>query len=185
MPAVPFRLVPFDTPPGDSLDLEITGTLLRSADHLDVTFSLRGRTDRVKFAARAAHPTRRDGLWRSTCFELFLKPENAVCYWEYNLAPSGHWNAYRLAGYRAGLQAEAEIADIKVDTALAGATLAGVRARLPIPPGAAMRSVAIGISGVIEDSTGVIHYYALRHAGTKPDFHDPASFTIALDSAMN
>jgi hypothetical protein len=31
----------------------------------------------------------------------------------------------------------------------------------------------------------VIHYYALRHAGAKPDFHDPASFTIALDSAMN
>ena len=47
-------------------------------------------------------PQRRDGLWQHTCFEAFFGVLGSDDYWEFNLAPSGDWNVYRFAGYRAG-----------------------------------------------------------------------------------
>jgi hypothetical protein len=181
MTPLPFRLVPFETPSTSALDLHISGTLARTADALQLAFALRGVVERVKFAAATAHASRKNELWRTTCFELFVKIPDDARYWEYNLAPSGDWNAYRLAGYRAGLQPETEVADINVETERAGSDLKGLRAALPLPATARNRRLAVGISSVIEDRSGAIHYFALRHGGAKPDFHDPASFTLALD----
>jgi hypothetical protein len=42
------------------------------------------------------------------------------------------------------------------------------------------RELEASLSAVIESSTGEISYWALKHAGAKPDFHDPASFVLPL-----
>lgn len=49
-----------------------------------------------------AEPARRDGLWQSTCFELFLRAEGGESYFEFNFSPSGEWAAYRFDNYRSG-----------------------------------------------------------------------------------
>lgn len=56
----------------------------------------------------AAPRARVDGLWRHTCFELFLRPVGSDAYWEFNFSPSGEWAAYRFDRYRDGL-AELEV----------------------------------------------------------------------------
>ena len=187
MPAHAFRLVPFAVPGAPSganaasLDIEITGTIALDAGTVNVTYRISGATDRVKYASASAQPARKHELWRTTCFELFLRSPASVEYWEVNLAPSRDWNVYRFTTYRSALQQEPDIADIMITTEVAPAGLTSVRATLPLPPSLVGQKLAVGISSVIQERSGEVHYFALRHGGTKPDFHDPAGFDIKLD----
>lgn len=52
----------------------------------------------------AAEPLRTDGLWRATCFELFLSRPGEDAYVEFNFSPSGQWAVYRFDRYREGGQ---------------------------------------------------------------------------------
>jgi hypothetical protein len=49
----------------------------------------------------AKAPERTDGLWETTCFELFLLYSDGG-YIEFNFSPSGQWAAYRFDSYREG-----------------------------------------------------------------------------------
>lgn len=44
--------------------------------------------------------SRADELWRTTCFELFLRRPGEDAYLEFNFAPSGQWAAYGFNAYR-------------------------------------------------------------------------------------
>ena len=182
-----FRLAPFNvpgTPAGNSAPtIEITGSIALEAGSVNVTYRIDGATDQVKYAAAGAHPSRKDELWRTTCFELFMKSPSGTEYWEVNLAPSRDWNVYRFTAYRSALQPELRIADITIATEVAQTNLTSLRAALPLPPPLVGQQLAVGISSVIEDTAGNLHYFALRHGGAKPDFHDPAGFDIKLDPA--
>jgi hypothetical protein len=48
----------------------------------------------------ATTPSRADGLWQTTCFELFLRRPGSEIYIEFNFSPSGEWAAYGFDGYR-------------------------------------------------------------------------------------
>ncbi|MGH6786431.1 MAG: GIY-YIG nuclease family protein, partial [Novosphingobium sp.] len=50
-----------------------------------------------------ASPERRDGLWQSTCFELFLMCPDGR-YFEFNLSPSTEWALYAFDSYRTGMR---------------------------------------------------------------------------------
>jgi hypothetical protein len=123
---------------------------------------------------------RADGLWKTTCFEAFLKPEGGEAYVEINLSPSERWAAYDFAGYREGMAErpfprEPECG-LRVGSSFAifdGAIPAG---GVPLPP------CALGLSAVIEEEGGTISYWALAHPAGKPDFHDPACFAATLES---
>lgn len=184
-----FRLVPFeisaislsDIPP--ALDIAITGTLALGADVVNIDYRLSGATERVKYGPVHASPSRKNELWRTTCFELFIKTPDGPEYWEYNLGPSGDWNVYRFTGYRSALQQEPLVASISIETEIAQTRLVSLQATLALPPRLVGQKLAIGISSVIEDTAGGLHYFALRHGGLKPDFHDPAGFVLSLDPA--
>ena len=47
-------------------------------------------------------PKRADDLWKTTCFEAFLRVPGAAAYREWNFAPSGEWAAYDFTAYREG-----------------------------------------------------------------------------------
>ena len=184
-----FRLVPFATPAisisdiPPALDIAITGMLASGAGVLNVGYHLSGATERVKYHPVHTSPSRKNELWRTTCFELFIKKPGNPEYWEYNLGPSGDWNVYRFIGYRSALQQEPLVASISIETEIAQARLASLQATLALPPLLVGQKLAIGISSVIEDTAGNLHYFALRHGGLKPDFHDPAGFVLSLDPA--
>ena len=50
-----------------------------------------------------AESERADELWKTTCFEAFLRPMGEESYREWNFAPSSQWAAYRFTGYRQGM----------------------------------------------------------------------------------
>lgn len=177
--AVQLDLAPHPaTPPSEPLALwvnaEYSGDFGEMAT-VNLWYSVRAPIERF-VVAEAGPGMRRDELWKSTCFEAFLQPAGEPDYAEFNFSPSGDWAAYDFDGYREGMTALELNAPpyIRVENNLTWWT---VGATIAIPSG---RHWHLGLSAVIEEAGGPTSYWALAHAGDKPDFHDPACFTARL-----
>ena len=123
----------------------------------------------------AGEPERTDELWKTTCFEAFLRPEGEAGYTEYNFAPTGAWAAYDFTAHRAGM-AEAEVGAppyIRVEDNL---TWWGLGATIAVP----VQHYALGLSAVLEEQDGTKSYWALAHADGAADFHHGDCFTARL-----
>ena len=122
---------------------------------------------------------RAEGLWKTTCFEAFLRPVGGEAYVELNLSPSERWAAYDFAGYREGM-AERPFPREPQCTMRKGEQLAIFDAAVPAAGLPAMHC-ELGLSAVIEEEGGVISYWALAHPEGKSDFHHPACFAKLLE----
>ena len=121
---------------------------------------------------------RADELWKTTCFELFLRPEGGASYCEFNLSPSERWAAYDFSGYREGM-AERPAEREPQTTIRQGSSFAIFDAAIPLTALPAS-DCAMNLAAVIEEEGGTKSYWALAHPADKPDFHDPACFTATL-----
>ena len=141
---------------------------------LRVDYVLEGDTQGLRIPApyqsRAA-----DELWKHTCCELFVARAGARDYREFNFSPSGEWAAYRFSSYREGRAALATVPTIAVEGASGRFNLT---ARVSVGEG----KLLLGLSVVIEEESGALCYWALRHAPGKPDFHHPQAFAMELDA---
>ena len=121
---------------------------------------------------------RADELWKTTCFELFLRPEGGASYCEFNLSPSERWAAYDFSAYREGM-AERPAEREPQTTIRLGSRFAVFDAAIPLtalPAG----DCSMNLAAVIEEEGEVLSYWALTHSAEKPDFHDPPCFTATL-----
>jgi len=148
----------------------------RDANWLRVRWRVEGAGQLVvpAFAGKG----RADELWRTTCFELFLKPLGGDSYVEINLSPSERWNAYDFAGYRASMS-ERPFPREPECTMRQGSTFAIFDAAIPVG-GLPDADCAMGLSAVIEEQGEATSYWALAHPERKPDFHAPACFAAVL-----
>jgi hypothetical protein len=126
-----------------------------------------------------AAPARTDELWRHTCFETFVKDGAGEAYYEFNLAPSTQWAAYRFDRYRSGMQAATEIEppQIVVQSVSDRYTL---RAALSLPDGQVGRSLRLGVAAVLEEKSGNTSFWALAHPPDRPDFHRADGFALEI-----
>jgi hypothetical protein len=119
-----------------------------------------------------------DGLWRHTCMEVFVGREPPGPYLEFNLAPTGQWAAYRFSGYRSGMAPLSLIRAPRIEfRTQSDRLLLSADVELPADLGGHLR---LGIAAVVEDAQGQLGYWALRHAGQRPDFHHPDSFGFEI-----
>ena len=121
---------------------------------------------------------RADDLWRTTCFELFLRPGEGTDYCELNLSPSERWAAWDFASYRKG-RSDRPFPREPECTMRLGTSFAIFDAALP-RGGLPTRECAANFCAVIEEEGGVLSYWALAHPSEKPDFHDPTCFAATL-----
>jgi hypothetical protein len=174
-----FLLKPF--PGGGNLPgVTIGGSIGRRADTLSVRCEVRGDLSKVSIPAVAETPRRQDRLWEETCFELFLGPADSEAYWELNLSPSGHWNAYRFTRYREGMREEPGIASLPFDLrrdpeALLLAAELGI-GRI-VPAGADLKAA---VAVVIQAIDGGMSHWAQVHPASRPDFHRRDGFALIL-----
>ena len=126
-------------------------------------------------------PKRADGLWKTTCFEVFLKVAAFESYYEFNFSPSGLWAAYTFDGYRKGMHYLELAVEPHVDIDPERPLELSVDLDLSDTPNVPMLA---GISAVIEEQDGTISYWALAHPlGDKPDFHHADCFVIEIPAA--
>ena len=121
-----------------------------------------------------APAVRTAGLWRTTCFEIFVGGDGDS-YREFNLSPSGAWAAYRFAAHRIGMTDSP--AGIEIDSSRNHkqfSLIAKIETELPLP-------VQVGLTAVIEEADGAIRYWATSFAPGEPDFHAASVRSLLFD----
>jgi hypothetical protein len=147
-----------------------------SADCLILWYVLNGNMSNIQMPP-VTEAKRTDDLWRHTCFEAFVRASGDE-YYELNFAPSTPWAAYRFSSYRSGMCVASEVSalPIQVHSNSQSCTL---QASLQLSHFWALPRNAfwrLGLSALIEDTTGGKSYWALAHPRGKPDFHHADCF---------
>lgn len=123
---------------------------------------------------------RRDGLWQTTCFEVFVKSCGGKPYAEFNFSPSEAFAAYDFDCWRESMR-ERKLSRDPVITPRGGSSLLLMDVALPITDLPALPA-ALSLTCVIEEEGGRKSYWAMAHGKSdKPDFHDPACFAATLE----
>ena len=153
----------------------VTANVEASEVGLEANFHLDGAIDRIRLP-ETGPSERTDGLWKSTCLEVFWQPLGQPAYTEFNLSPCGRWAAYGFDHWREGMQ-EAAVEAITISTLQSDRGLsfkACIAAPLTAP-------AQVGLSAVIEHADGALQYWALAFPPGKPDFHSEACRQWVLD----
>src|SRR5271156_1386694 len=110
---------------------------------------------------------RTDELWQHTCFEAFVRPSAGPGYYEFNFSPSTQWAAYRFDSYRSGMRVATEISAPRIEVRSSAESYT-LQASLALDR---LSSWRLGLSAVLEETTGRKSYWALAHPPGKADFH--------------
>jgi len=147
---------------------------------LCLRYLVTGLIDRIVIPPPVRYGSRSDGLWKTTCFESFVKTATSG-YFEFNFSPSTAWAAYRFSSYREGMieadldppHFDVELSDQGLEIFLAAdvSQLEGLDAKA---------SWTLALSAVIEEIDGTKSYWALKHPPGPPDFHHPDCFALTL-----
>ena len=124
----------------------------------------------------ADEPSRTDELWKTTCYEAFLRETGGAAYQEWNFAPSGDWAAYAFNGYRDG-RAELDVGAPPYLRMEDNLTWWSLGATIAVEAG---KNWDFNLSAVLEEKDGTKSYWALAHASDKPDFHAADCFVAKL-----
>jgi hypothetical protein len=175
-----FSLVPFA--PNELPNVSISGTVARDGTVLFLRYLLAGDLREIALPAPGTNPARAYDLWKATCFEFFLAKGDQPEYWEFNLAPSGDWNAYRMDAYRrVGFGAELLVQALPITTQSEADVFILTAA---VNLGGLLRteeSVRVAIAAVLQERDGRETFWALSHPASQPDFHLRESFILALE----
>ena len=182
MNSQPFILIPFDEKTSLTLPISITGSIALHDNQVHVSYRITDRTHSIQFPDISQHASRKNELWNATCCELFVGISGEPNYWEYNLSPSHDWAVFSFTDYRQNKSDELSISELEITTKIDKNNEFELKTILALPEMLTDRTLDIGVSSVVQDKSGKIHYYALTHPDSKADFHDRKGFNIKLNA---
>jgi hypothetical protein len=150
-------------------------------DLLVFQYVLRADMARVR-VPQPETPGRAEGLWKHTCFEAFISASGSSGYYELNFSPSGQWAIYSFDRYRTGMSA----VEVSTPPRLAVRAhddrleLEAVVYLFDLGLGREGLELKLALTAVVEDDSGSLSYWALKHAPGKPDFHHSDGFVLEL-----
>lgn len=174
-----FKLLPFHsniTPP-----ININCEIGRIENQLSIRYEVSGQIDQINFPVKSTSPSRKDDLWKATCFEFFIATPGQPQYWEFNMSPSGDWNAYAMDAYRrVGFREETAITKLPFKFERHGSkTILELSVDLN-SLFQALQPLQAGITAIIQTTDSQEIYWALVHPGPQADFHLRESFILEL-----
>lgn len=176
---VHFQLRPFTVGPMTE-NLSISGCLARRPGVVEIGYRVDGALGLVSWPGTTQLKGRCHELWRQSCFELFLGIRGNTAYWEVNLSPNDCWNMYSFTDHRTGMREESSVAQpfcrVVEDGTLFSLSCSIDLTRLIDDSS----DLEVGVSSVLWAIDGSTSYWALEHHGRQPDFHNRASFCLAL-----
>ena len=171
------RLLPHGSSPAP--DMTLAATAEREGTELLLRFELSGSVSELVLPQPSAEPTRRDELWRETCFEAFVRPSGSEAYHEINIAPSGDWALYHFTDRRSGVTSpDVPAPAVEIDASGDGLVLrAAVELAGLLSPAVPWRLNLTAVLRIGDANS----YWALAHPPEgPPDFHHPACFVLEL-----
>jgi hypothetical protein len=164
--------------------IEVEVMRSRSAQ-LRLRYVVTGRIGGLRVPQVATTPGRADRLWEHTCFEVFLAPAPLVSYYEFNFAPSMQWAGYRFNSHRRGRTNITEVTAPEI-AVQPSAERYQLEAAVELERVAGLPRDAtwlLGLSVIIEETSGSLSYWALAHPVGKADFHHADCFARQLPAA--
>ena len=175
-----FKLIPY--PAGELPKIQVTGEIDQVENILSLHYAIRGEAEDILLPAFSA-PSRKDDLWKATCFEFFIALPGSPEYWEFNMSPSSEWNAYRMDAYRqVNMREETQICQLPFEFQKEddGYSLdISVDLNPIILPA---QNIQVGVTAIIQTKDGNETYWALAHPGSQADFHLRESFVLGVRS---
>jgi hypothetical protein len=174
-----FSLIPFPAP--NLPRISITGEISLQDHIVNLHYSLSGMIENILLPPTTTNPTRKDELWKGTCFEFFLAIKNQPQYWEFNLSPSGDWNVYHMDAYRRfGFREETSIQRLPFEVWNEEGEF-HLNALVDLYPVLrADQFLEFGITAIIQTIDTNETYWALAHPAPVADFHLRESFILGL-----
>ncbi len=165
------KLLPFS-----SSSLSIEAKLEVQAQGFLLSFEITGSgVDQVMISPRSTKPSRKNELWKETCFECFFGVGGVKQYFEFNGSTSGDWALYLFDDYRKGMRDAPVSAQPLLEKLEKSSGKIECVWRIPYFTKSILQSASI--TAVIKtNGTDEASYFALKHAGEKPDFHLRESF---------
>jgi hypothetical protein len=154
---------------------KVTADIHQTAQGCDARFRLEGDIEGIKIPPHAT-ASRRDNLWKTTCFEIFWQPLSGRSYREFNLSPSSRWACYDFDGFREGMR-DGEVGAVSIDCTHSGTELvleAKIEAELRVP-------AKLALNAIVEDHTGAIQFWALAFAAGAAEFHSETCRTHIME----
>jgi len=185
-PAHATALVCHPEHPSDAVR-SIAARLGRTPDGaLAVTYVIEGALARLRIPPPRA-PRIAERLWQHTCCEVFVARHGEPAYHEFNLAPSGEWAVYAFRRYRDGQLLADETLDPRIATRAAPERLElDALIRLDrLSPTLVRAGLSLALSAIVEDDSGALSCWALKHPPGRPDFHHPDAFALELDEVRD
>lgn len=169
-----FTLQPFIP---TEIETKITTEITRDNHIINFRHELKSDIKKINIPEIADNKARKDELWQTTCFEVFIGIENSPRYWEFNISPSGDWNVYRFDDYRQGMQEESKVESLNIYIyrgfydLLVGVDKFDLRNLT-----SENCNFNVSMAAVVKEKTGNISYWSLEHCGEEADFHLRNSF---------
>lgn len=138
----------------------------------DITFDI--VAEPLVVADEVDHVRRRDGLYRSTCAEIFVRRSES--YLEFNFSPSGEWCVYFFNAYRQRNQMPIEALNPLIRFCREWND-GRLRLDLKIDLHAFFMRLNWSVNALLWQPTMVLDhgsdrsYWAIVHPGSSPDFH--------------
>jgi hypothetical protein len=152
--------------------------------NLVLRYFVTGKISDLRLPAETV-PTRAHELWQQTCFEAFVRASPSPAYYEFNFAPSMQWAAYRFSTYRSQMSVANDVSAPRIEVQSSG-ELYELQASLELDGMSSLSSEAVwrlGLSVVIEETSGRKSFWALAHPPGKADFHHSDCFACELPGA--
>ena len=163
--------------------IEVEITRLRPSN-LVLEYFVTGRIGDLRMPPVTAL-TRAHELWQQTCFEAFVRAPGSAAYYEFNFAPSLQWAAYRFSAYRCEMSVANEVGAPRIEVHSRGESYE-LQAWLELDGLSSLPSDAVwhlGLSAVIEETSGRKSFWSLAHPPGKADFHHSDCFAYELPAA--
>ena len=173
------KLIPFDTTYLKKFELFADLVIEpNEAGNLSLLFTIRDELHEVEELAPLPHQNdslneRKDELWKSTCYEMFLNPVGHKQYYEFNFSPDGAWNCYHFAGYRFP-QPPMPSTDFELQRYIIGTN----QLEMSLTNKSPFRQFNVGLTSVIKNKNNQLTYFSLKHESGKPDFHVADTFIL-------
>jgi hypothetical protein len=174
-----FSLIPFPAP--NVPDISINGKISLQNNTLNLNYGVTGKIEEILLPGASLNRSRKDDLWKMTCFEFFLAVKDQPQYWEFNMSPSGDWNVYHMDAYRrVGFREETSIQQLSFEIHKGTSEISlktMVDLNLILPPN---QLLEFGITAIIQAMDNTETYWALSHPAPFADFHLRESFILGL-----
>lgn len=174
-----YNLISFE---GES-PFEVSLNLKTDQQYLTLTYKVSGDIDSLSLPPIEGNPSRRIGLWETTCFEFFIKNSSSDDYFEFNFSPSTQWNVFIFHQIRGPL-AEWETNEAPLFSLNDSPDSLQYEVKLPwslFPEGfIEERMMLFSPTTILNLNNGQKYHFANIHPDGKLDFHRYESFTEKL-----